>query len=726
MDYSKNSAIDIDSLIAQLKTTNPDIATSIEQYLEENKKKQFNLERKVEIAKQELQLLNNIENHNTICLLLLSCNGEKKINPLDWQIEYCNSASINIFNIKNDDCLGHTLNEYLTEMPEIETPHVVDSTYKEKITIDNNAQNQHFIFHFYGQDDGTIICSIANANEIARLREQMDTNMRRHELIIEALDIENSNLSYTEVFEKILERIGHHMNPKRLLIFLDDNDKKRSYLTYQWNATDAKPTPSNTIIDHSQSPLWNKTLDEQKMILAIQNDCLPDEISKIINHLNLNQAYIFPLIANKNLCGSFVFEADSNKAFDDLGISYIKILTILLSGHISKHIIAETLRQEKEHAQEADRLKSAFLVNMSHDIRIPLNSLLGFSDLLSDPDLTETEREEFISLIDKSGQDLISLVDNIIDISKIETGQMNIKLEMCKLQPIMNEIMATYSRHPKFEEHTDLSLHLDFPERFSQLSLNTDAFRFRLICTNLIDNAIKFTDSGSIKFGISNAWENTIEFYIQDTGIGIPEDEQHLIFQNFSKLNRSVTKEYNGTGLGLSISKSLIEMLGGNIHVVSVLGKGSTFYFTHPLPEKVPETLNNLHEVKSLFNWKGHRIAIVNNIEQDRKYMEYILTNTGIDIVWINNEIEAIDYFKKGNTADVLLLEIRLPSITGVESAMRIHELTPIPIIAMTTNSNINECRSFAEKAGCSDVISKPINMSKLLNMINKVLGVGR
>jgi len=718
-----NSSADttkIDDLIRQLKTDAPDIAAKIERYAKASAKKQRELEKELETTSKKLQLLNNIESHNNSCLMLLNCDDKNEKNILNWNIGYANSATESILDVNCGECIGHKISEYLADAEPITITENIDSQLKTKITIDDCAKNRHLVFHITGQDDGSIVCNIANANEIARLRCQMDTNMRRHALIIESLDIENSNYSYSDVFAKILERIGYHMGPKRLMIFLEDTKKDKSYLAHQWNAANSRAIPANTIIDHAQCLSWNKMLTEQKMILAIPNGYLPNDINKIINVLGIEYAYIFPLTSSHNLCGSFIFETDGDETFDDLAISYLKIITNLLSAHISQHQTAENLRLEKEHAQEADRLKSAFLVNMSHDIRIPLNSLLGFSDLLADPDLTETEHEEFISLINKSGQDLISLVDNIIDISKIETGQMNIKIERCKLQPIMNEIMASYNRHPKFEEHTDLSMQLDFPERFSQLSLETDAFRFRQICTHLIDNAIKFTDSGTIKFGISNAWEKTIEFYIQDTGIGIPEDEQQLIFQNFSKVDRSVTKEYNGTGLGLSISKSLIEMLGGNIHVVSVLGKGSTFYFTHPLPEKVPETLNNLHEVKSLFNWKNRKIAIVENIEQDRKYMEYILTNTGIDIIWISNELEAVDYFKNGNTADVLLMEMRLTSITGIEPAMRIHDITTTPIIAMTANNNTNESRLFAEKAGCCGVISKPLNMSKLLNMINQ------
>ncbi|MBR5956872.1 MAG: response regulator [Salinivirgaceae bacterium] len=559
-------------------------------------------------------------------------------------------------------------------------------------------------------------------SEIAKLREQMNVNQQRHELFIESLDIENSTVSYTDFFVRFLERIGYHMNPKRLFIFLDDDANVKSNLTCQWTSGSAKRLPPNCAIEHLKCPSWSKTLNEKRMIRAEKDSELPDDISLIVKQFGFENAYVFPLMASGKICGSLIYETCADRIPDDLEISYINILSILLSGHISKHKTAEILKREKEHAQEADRLKSAFLVNMSHDIRIPLNSILGFSDLLADPDLTETERDEFISLIDKSGRDLISLVDNIIDISKIETGQMNIKLETCKLKALMNDIMATYNHHPKFEEHSDLSLQLDFAERFNQLSIKTDIFRFRQICINLIDNAIQFTDAGTIKFGVSNAWENTIEFYVQDTGIGIPEESMHVIFQNFCKINRTSTREYTGTGLGLPISKSLIEMLGGSIRVVSVPGKGSTFYFTHPLPEKVPESVNNLHEIKSLFNWEGRRIAIADDIEQDRKYMEYILNNTNAEIVWLNNDIEALDYFKKGNTADVLLMEMQLSSINGIEPAISISNLTETPIIALTANTNTNETRSIAEKAGCADVMSKPLNMSNLLNMINKVM----
>lgn len=418
-----------------------------------------------------------------------------------------------------------------------------------------------------------------------------------------------------------------------------------------------------------------------------------------------------------NICGSILVESADGEPFDTSATTAIEIVSKLLSGHITHKHITDDLIHEKKRAQEADRLKSSFLVNMSHDIRIPMNAIIGFSDLLADEDLTQTEREEFIDMINKSGNDLISLIDNIIDISKIETGQMTLKKETCPLFPLLNDIMAVFKNNSKLEEHDDLTLQLDLAPQYAELKFSTDIFKFRQICTNLIENAIKFTNNGTIKFGVSKVWDSTIEFYVQDTGIGISEDQQHLIFKRFSKVDRTFANEYTGTGLGLSICKSLVEMLGGEINVVSVLGRGSTFYFTHPLDYPVPKIVNNLCEVKSIFNWKDRKIVIIDDIEQDCKYLSHVLSNTGIDIVWMTND-EAIEFFKNNGKADILLIEM---SAVNLEAATKIHNISNVPIVAQSSNYKSEDDRTFALKSGCTEYIMKPVNATRFLTIIDNL-----
>ena len=380
-------------------------------------------------------------------------------------------------------------------------------------------------------------------------------------------------------------------------------------------------------------------------------------------------------------------------------------------------LIAErdNLIHEKERAEKSDSLKSALLANMSHDIRIPMNSIIGFSDLLADEDLTQTEREEFIEMINKSGHDLVALIDNIIDISKIETGELYIKKERCQLGTLLNDIIVTYKHDRRLNDYDELSLQIDFPPKYADLKFSTDVFRFRQICTNLISNSLRCTEKGYVRFGVSKAWGNTIEFYVQDTGMGIPVEVQHTIFTLLSK----PANEYNNVGLGLAICKSLVELLGGEIHFVSIPGQGSTLYFTHPLDCELPEHFDNQREVKSLFDWKTRKIVIVNNIEQDCKYLSHVLSNTGIEIVWFKTGSEALEYFESGNLADIVLIEV---SGSNLDAARRIHRASPVPIVAQSADSKSDADRVLARKSGCIDLIAMPLPASTLLMTIDKIL----
>ena len=551
------------------------------------------------------------------------------------------------------------------------------------------------------------------------LKDEFNKHLQRFELIAESVAIANTEESCPQAINMILERIGVHMSPKRILVFIDTHDSSMCKIEYQWNAQDVKPFSHNTAIIYKECPLWQKMQAEHNIVPGSQPNDLPADITTALEKIGLKNIYIFPITGSDGTSfGSIVFEAYENHQLSKPEIRYIHIVTIVLSGIIHIYRILNDLIHEKERAEEADRLKSSFLVNVSHDIRIPMNAIIEFSDLLADEDLTQTEREEFIDMINKSGQDLVTLIDNIIEISKIETGQMTVKKEVIPIFPLLNDIMAVFNNNRTLEDRDDLTLQLDLPPKFADIKFSTDIFKFRQICTNLIDNAIKFTNNGYVKFGVSRAWDQTIEFYVQDTGIGIPEDQQHIIFQRFGKVDRTLANEYTGTGLGLSICKSIVEMLGGEIRVVSIPGRGSTFYFTHPLPESIPDSQTNTHDVKSLFNWKDRKIAILDNSEQDRKYLNHVLSNTGIEILWLNMSDEAVKFFEDNNQVDILLIEM---STDNIDAAGKIHSISSVPIIAQSSDCQSNDDRQKALQSGCAEYIAKPFSASKLLTTIDNL-----
>ncbi|HYW96874.1 MAG TPA: PAS domain S-box protein [Bacteroidales bacterium] len=242
------------------------------------------------------------------------------------------------------------------------------------------------------------------------------------------------------------------------------------------------------------------------------------------------------------------------------------------------------LEEEKERAMESDRLKSAFLANMSHEIRTPMNSILGFSELLSQEGLEMSKRQKYSSLISSSGEQLMMLINDIIDISKIESNQLRIEKEWCRINELLEEILINHRQHRKFLEKKSLLLRFRPPVYERELSLYTDCHRMKQIFDNLINNAVKFTDEGYIEIGyrlVTVKNRRLVEFYVKDTGSGIPRDSLEKIFIRFMQAENA--SHSGGTGLGLSITKGLVDLLGGSITVESDPGKGSTFKFTHPL-----------------------------------------------------------------------------------------------------------------------------------------------
>ncbi|MBW8323803.1 MAG: PAS domain S-box protein [Prolixibacteraceae bacterium] len=246
-----------------------------------------------------------------------------------------------------------------------------------------------------------------------------------------------------------------------------------------------------------------------------------------------------------------------------------------------KKIIAD-LKISKEKAEESDRLKSAFLANMSHEIRTPLNAILGFSGMLTeDYELSQDVKEEYSSIINRNADNLLHIIDDILDISKLETGQVKIVKKRFELSQTLNELYTQYQSKISEIGKESITLNLSIPEL--SISVNTDKVRLNQILSNLLNNSIKFTHHGKIEFGVMEVTKQTITFFVSDTGIGIEKDIQSTIFERFRQANDSMTRLYGGAGLGLSIVKNLIELMGGEIQIESEIGKGTTFKFWLPL-----------------------------------------------------------------------------------------------------------------------------------------------
>jgi two-component system, sensor histidine kinase and response regulator len=426
-----------------------------------------------------------------------------------------------------------------------------------------------------------------------------------------------------------------------------------------------------------------------------------------------------------------VMDADGNNRW----VSATKIPVKDILGNITglvgisidvteKRIAEDKLRESKEKAEESDRLKTAFLANMSHEIRTPMNGIIGFSNLMRNPELNEEERRDFLNHIISCGNTLLNLIDDIIDISKIEAGQIKIRIAESNINAILEELFDSFkaSRLREGKEHIKLQKKVSLTS--AESIVLTDPFRLRQIISNLIGNAFKFTLEGFIEFGYSLEATDNLLFYVKDTGVGIPEDKQQLIFERFGQvLDSNFYINQKGTGLGLAISSNLVKLLGGKMWVVSELGKGSTFYFTLPYNHIDDLTIAENSSVSgdeqiSLYN--GKTILIAEDEEINYLYFKQIFKHTNASLIWAKNGIEAIESVKNNPDVSIVLMDCKMPQMDGYTATVEIKILRPeLPVIAQTAFAMADE-EEKSLQAGCDGYISKPIRVKDLFVLLNK------
>lgn len=393
----------------------------------------------------------------------------------------------------------------------------------------------------------------------------------------------------------------------------------------------------------------------------------------------------------------------------------------------TKELLIEVDERKKAtlKAEQSDRLKTAFLANMSHEIRTPVNAITGFTELLYDKDTSKEEREVYMDYIKNGGKALLTLIDDIIDISKIEAGQLVIRYDDCSVNSLMSDLFKLFQQLKQKKGKNDVELKVAEDLMHNDLVIKTDANRLKQILSNLIGNAIKFTHEGFIEFGYTIENPGQIVFFVRDTGIGIAPDKQEIIFQRFRQVEESFTKNYEGTGLGLAISKKLANLLEGEMWVESELGKGSTFYFSLPLEivridEEISIVESNSAQPKKLEN---KNILVVEDEDSNYILTETILKNSNINVLRAADGIAAVDIIRQnGQKIDLILMDIKMPRMNGYDATSEIKKIkSEIPIIAQTAYTLAEEKEKCLE-AGCDDYIPKPIERQLLLEKIDKFL----
>ena len=375
----------------------------------------------------------------------------------------------------------------------------------------------------------------------------------------------------------------------------------------------------------------------------------------------------------------------------------------------------------KERAEESDRLKLAFLANMSHEIRTPMNGILGFTELLKAPQLSGEEQQEFIKIIEESGKRMLNIINDIISISKLESGKIEVSLTETNIKEQIEYIHTFFKPEAKQKGiQLLISKELAFKDNF----IKTDREKVYAVLTNLVKNALKFTNEGSIEFGCEKKGDS-LEFFIKDTGMGISKSQKKIIFERFRQASETISRTHEGSGLGLAISKAYVEILGGKIWVESEEGKGSIFYFTIPflsenkleenaIAKKMESVVEEENKIKDL------KVLIVEDDAISKLLITFAVKPFSKEILQVSTGSDAIDACRNNPDIDLVLMDINMPEMDGYKATKLIRKFNKDLVIIAQTANGMQSDRDEAIAAGCTDYISKPINIKSLSDLIRK------
>ena len=484
--------------------------------------------------------------------------------------------------------------------------------------------------------------------------------------------------------------------------FADEKVKWSEELYSIYGIDPANPAPSIEEFKKMNTPKTSSLLTDKFENLLKTKDAY--ELEGIGLHSSGKQIHIF-LTAN----GIFNDDGDILKI-------YGTVQDITEQKKIEKELILA-----KEKAEESDRLKSAFLTNLSHEIRTPMNGILGFTQLLRTPDLTSEKKDDYIKIVQNSGNYLLSIINDIIEIARLETNQISSTLEDTNVNSVFHDVFDEMRITIPIEKRIVLINDQKLPS--DECIIVTDNVKFKQAIINLISNAIKYTHSGEIKYGCKKIGENTLQFHVKDTGMGIKKEHQNVIFDRFRQIDENSDALQYGSGLGLSITKSYIELLGGKIWVESDLGKGSNFYFTLPIdPRKKDRTsLDELTEYLEENENGNMTIMIVEDDDINYQYLYELLSGPNKEIIHAKDGQEAVDICTTNTIIDLVLMDIKMPRMDGYEALKFIKEMRPdLKIIAHTAYSqNPKGTKLLAE--GFDGFLGKPLDKHKLFILIQSL-----
>lgn len=410
-----------------------------------------------------------------------------------------------------------------------------------------------------------------------------------------------------------------------------------------------------------------------------------------------------------------------------VGLEWVDGRTVVmeLAADITNRKMGELeLISAKKKAEESDRLKSSFLANMSHEIRTPLNAIMGYSQLLSRKTYSEDKQKLFLDDIQKNSTQLLAIIEDVLDISKIESDQLNLSYLWINLNQLVQDVNDAL----KFQigdKNVSLFNQKSLPD--SQVYIYVDDVRLKQILSNLVSNAIKFTEQGFVHFGYTLRDDNMLEFFVKDTGVGIAQEKIENVFEQFRQEDESTTRKFGGTGLGLTISKRLVELMGGKIWVESEKEKGSQFFFDIPYvaqsidPANTP-TIAPYEDLDEMLASLSGNILVVDDHDSSYVLISEFFADCNITVEYRNSGRDAITYMETNPQVSLIFMDIHMPGLNGTETMKAIKAMqSEIPIVAQTAFALKEDKKKFLT-SGFDDYVPKPLTNENLQRVVNRFL----
>lgn len=518
------------------------------------------------------------------------------------------------------------------------------------------------------------------------------------------------------------ETLKHQVEDTENLLLMNEvlGMMSAGYFVFDYQTSDLTISPS-------LKEIFDSCLPGQKISVDILIENAHPEDRQFIHDLFINQKQI-----KKRGSGQFrIFQKTREyKEVRHFLVNYTYLTQDETNARLLAAVreITKDIKQQKElqrafeRADESDKIKTTFLLNISHNIRTPMNSILGFAELLSLTDPGPERRKEYIQVIKRQSKNLLQLIDDVAEIAKFESGKMTVTKTPCNLDLLLAEILKDVDSLRSDYNRNEIKLGI-LRSDITGVELFTDAGRLHQIFTNLINYSLKRTTHGYIQFGYQAPLDNKIDFIVKDTGPGIGKDEIKYVFERYSQIDKNDFNRYDDeTSLGLTIAKSIVKLLGGRINMESD-SDGNRFIFSLPystVPQTAALTANEPEIPSSLYRWNDKVVLIVEDEEVNGMFLEAIFHETQAQTLYAKNGLQALELCKSINKIDLILMDIRMPVMNGLKATQEIRKFNKtVPIIAQTalaTDEDKHECML----AGCNDTIIKPIDIEELLRMTER------